>query len=93
MQTVSAIDTFVLAMMLHPESQRKAQRQIDEVLKGRRLPDIKDRESLAYVDAILMEVLRYVTCFSLILRLLLITFRWNPVAPLGEGASPQDGDI
>ena len=56
--TVSAIDTFVLAMMLHPEAQRKAQREIDELLQGRRLPDISDRESLVYIDAILLEVLR-----------------------------------
>jgi len=57
--TVSAIDTFVLAMMLHPEAQRKAQREIDELLRGRRLPDISDRDNLVYLDAILLETLRW----------------------------------
>jgi len=57
--TVSAIDTFVLAMMLHPEAQRKAQREIDELLGGRRLPDISDKDCLVYIEAILLEVLRW----------------------------------
>jgi cytochrome P450 len=81
--TVSAIDTFVLAMMLHPEAQRKAQREIDELLGGRRLPDISDKDSLVYTEAILLEVLRYVVRVSH-LYLYSLAFRWNPVSPLGK---------
>jgi hypothetical protein len=70
---VSAIDTFVLAMMLHPETQWKAQREIDDLLQGRRLPDISDRENLVYVEAILLEVLRLVSLKITVEKLLIQT--------------------
>jgi cytochrome P450 len=52
--------SFVLAMTLHPEIQRKAQKEIDDVIGGGRLPGIADRQDLPYVDCIVKEVLRYV---------------------------------
>lgn len=46
-------------MLSHPEVARKAQQQIDEAMAGVRLPTLKDRPKLPYVDCILKEVLRY----------------------------------
>ena len=46
-------------MSLHPEIQQKAQSEIDRVVGLDRLPGLKDREKLPYVDAIVREVLRW----------------------------------
>lgn len=58
-QTVSALGTFILAMLLHPEVQRRAQEQLDTVVGSGRLPDLSDRPSLPFIDAILNECLRW----------------------------------
>ncbi|KAF8210916.1 cytochrome P450 [Mycena galopus ATCC 62051] len=57
--TVSALGTFVLAMLANPEAQRKAQAEIDSVLGDGDLPDFQDEESLPYVSALVKEVLRW----------------------------------
>ncbi|KAI0790555.1 cytochrome P450 [Abortiporus biennis] len=57
--TVCALITFVLAMVLYPDIQRKAQKVIDEVVGTGRLPNFEDREALAYIDAILLESFRW----------------------------------
>ncbi|PVG03918.1 cytochrome P450 [Serendipita vermifera] len=57
--TVSALTTFVLAMVLYPEVQRKAQEEIDRVIGTDRLPLMKDRPQLPYVEALFKEVLRW----------------------------------
>ncbi|KZT39793.1 cytochrome P450 [Sistotremastrum suecicum HHB10207 ss-3] len=57
--TVASIDTFIIAMIHHPEIQLEAQKTIDELLQGERLPTFEDRASLPYVEAILREVLRW----------------------------------
>ncbi|KAJ4490243.1 cytochrome P450 [Lentinula aciculospora] len=64
---VSALQTFILAMSLHPETQSKAQNEIDAVLLTVRkdLPDFGNEASLPYIAAIVKEVIR-----------------WNPVVPL-----------
>jgi cytochrome P450 len=66
--TVTALETFILAMTLYPEVQRKAQAEIDSVVGNSRLPDFSDQDALPYVQAVLKEVLRWhpVTplCFS-----------------------------
>lgn len=49
---------FVMAMQLYPEAQRKAQKEIDEVIGPNRLPDFSDRESLPMVECVIQEVLR-----------------------------------
>jgi cytochrome P450 len=55
-------------MVLHPDVQRKAQKELDIVLGPEgRLPKLIDRASLPYIECILQEVLR-----------------WRPVAPLGD---------
>ncbi|KAG5350454.1 hypothetical protein C0989_010974, partial [Termitomyces sp. Mn162] len=56
--TVSALNTFVLAMVCHPEVQRKAQTELDSVLPPGHLPDFSDEQALPYLSAIIKEVLR-----------------------------------
>ncbi|KAI0332487.1 cytochrome P450 [Cubamyces sp. BRFM 1775] len=57
--TVSAINTFYLAMTLHPEVQEKAQAEIEAVIGTDRLPTAEDRDNLPYLNAIYLEVLRW----------------------------------
>lgn len=59
--TVSTTLTFILAMTLHPEIQKKAQAELDSVVGKDRLPDYNDRERLPYIEAMLWEVLRWMT--------------------------------
>lgn len=61
LKTVSTIATFILAMVLHPEAQKKAQEEIDHVVGTNRLPTYADRPNLPYVDAVMREVLRWHT--------------------------------
>ncbi|EIW76051.1 cytochrome P450 [Coniophora puteana RWD-64-598 SS2] len=56
---VSSLSSFFLAMVLHPDVQRKAQAEIDTVIGAGRLPDFEDRASLPYISAIVKEVLRW----------------------------------
>ena len=46
-------------MALHPEEQAKAQAQLDAVIGTDRLPEFEDKESLPYVEALMMEVFRW----------------------------------
>ncbi|KAL0958951.1 hypothetical protein HGRIS_014263 [Hohenbuehelia grisea] len=57
--TVSALSAFVLAMVIYPQVQRKAQEELDRVVGTSRLPGFEDRDSLPYIDAIVKEVLRW----------------------------------
>ncbi|KAF9022157.1 cytochrome P450 [Hymenopellis radicata] len=50
---------FVLAMVSNPDVQRKAQEEIDRVVGRERLPQLSDRPSLPYIEAILREALRW----------------------------------
>lgn len=45
-------------MMCHPEVQKKAQAEVDEVLGKSRLPSVDDEARFPYVTAVLKEVLR-----------------------------------
>lgn len=58
-QSVSSISTFILAMCNYPEVQAKAQAEIDAAVGADRLPDFSDRENLPYVNAIILETLRW----------------------------------
>lgn len=51
--------TFFLAMLLHPEVQQKAREEIDRVVGEGRLPNVKDRDNLPYVEAVLRESFRF----------------------------------
>ncbi|KAH0578687.1 hypothetical protein H2248_003815 [Termitomyces sp. 'cryptogamus'] len=57
--TVSSAETFIYAMLLNPEAQRKAQDEIDSVVGRKRLPDFSDRPNLPYVEAVYREVMRW----------------------------------
>lgn len=56
---MSAVYSFFLAMTLHSDLQRKAQKEIDEVVGHDRLPTLEDREKLPYVNALVKEILRF----------------------------------
>ncbi|TFY82498.1 hypothetical protein EWM64_g1513 [Hericium alpestre] len=57
--TVSALSTAILALLLHPEVQQRAQREIDSTVGRERLPSFDDRAELPYVSAVCKEVLRW----------------------------------
>lgn len=59
LQTVSAMGTFILAMVQNPHVQAKAQAEIDALLHGARLPHFNDFDSLPYLNAIVKECLRW----------------------------------
>lgn len=52
------METFILAMVQHPEVLSKAQEEMDRTIGKQRLPTIDDRGSLPYLECILKEVLR-----------------------------------
>ncbi|CDO76961.1 hypothetical protein BN946_scf184281.g8 [Trametes cinnabarina] len=58
--TVSAINSFFLAMSCFPEVQRKAQAEIDAVIGHDRLPTLQDRDKMPYMNALVLEVLRWI---------------------------------
>jgi len=57
--TSATLDVFVLSMVLFPDAQRRAQKEIDTVVGSDRLPDFSDRGSLPFVEAVLLETLRW----------------------------------
>ncbi|KAJ2922480.1 hypothetical protein H1R20_g14608, partial [Candolleomyces eurysporus] len=57
--TVSAMTTCVLGLLEHPDILKKAQAQIDGVVKPGYLPDLDDEPSLPYITAIAKEALRW----------------------------------
>ncbi|KAJ6555589.1 cytochrome P450 monooxygenase [Mycena vulgaris] len=54
-----SLNAFILAMIVYPEVQRKAQEELDAVVGKDRLPDFSDQSSLPYCNAIVKEVLRW----------------------------------
>ncbi|KZS94053.1 cytochrome P450 [Sistotremastrum niveocremeum HHB9708] len=57
--TTTSLDFFVMAMMLYPEVQKKAQEQLDKLLQHDRLPTFEDMENLPYITALMKETLRW----------------------------------
>ncbi|KAH9957218.1 cytochrome P450, partial [Russula dissimulans] len=57
--TVSSIMSFVVAVLLHPDVQKRAQQELDAVTRRERLPTFEDRPDLPFVDAVCKEVLRW----------------------------------
>jgi hypothetical protein len=57
--TVTTITAFILAAIMFPEVQRKAQEEIDRITGGTRLPTIADREQMPFVNAMVTEALRW----------------------------------
>jgi cytochrome P450 len=58
-QTTGVIAIAILALVLYPDVQKKAQEEIDKVIGPHRLPDFEDRHSLPFVEALYREVLRW----------------------------------
>lgn len=56
--TSSTLYAFVLAMLLYPGAQKKAQAEIDEAV-GERLPTMEDEDGLQFVRACMKETLRW----------------------------------
>jgi cytochrome P450 len=48
-------------MAIHPETQKKAQKEIDQLLEGERLPTLSDQDDLPYVSALIKEIYRWYT--------------------------------
>ncbi|KAJ7281442.1 cytochrome P450 [Mycena rebaudengoi] len=65
--TVASMGSFIFAMLSNPDAQKKAQEEIDSVVRPGHLPDFSDQESLPYVCALVKEILRWipVTPFSI----------------------------
>ncbi|KAJ7880112.1 cytochrome P450 [Mycena leptocephala] len=57
--TVSALSSFILAMLANPDAQKKAQLEIDSVVGRGNLPDFSDKQAMPYVAALIKEVLRW----------------------------------
>ena len=58
-QSASTVMSFLVAALLHPDIQTKAQQQLDAVTRRERLPTFEDRPRLPFVDAICQEVMRW----------------------------------
>ncbi|THH10178.1 hypothetical protein EW146_g8450 [Bondarzewia mesenterica] len=63
--SVSTLTSFILAMTLYPEAQKRAQSELDALLGGERLPTFNDKDRLPYVHALLKEVLRWLPVLPL----------------------------
>jgi len=46
-------------MAIHPEIQKKAQKEIDQLLGGERLPRLSDQDDLPYIWALVKEIYRW----------------------------------
>ncbi|TFK86630.1 cytochrome P450 [Polyporus arcularius HHB13444] len=57
--TFSTLLSFFMAMAMFPEVQKKAQAELDAVVGPDRFPELGDRESLPYVNALCKEALRW----------------------------------
>lgn len=58
-QSVSAVQSFFLAVTVYPNVLKKAQAEIDRVVGSDRLPTFNDRMSLPCIDWIVWECLRW----------------------------------
>ncbi|KAG5645999.1 hypothetical protein DXG03_004601 [Asterophora parasitica] len=54
----TAVDLFPFSMVLYPEVQAMAQKELDTVVGTERLPEFHDRELLPYLGCLLLETLR-----------------------------------
>lgn len=76
------IQWFILAMMMYPEVQEKAQEEIDRVIGTSRLPTHEDRKNLPYVSAVVHETLRWEPVGSRKCLHPFVQFRHNPLHSL-----------
>ncbi|CAE6473296.1 unnamed protein product [Rhizoctonia solani] len=59
--TAGTLMKFVAAMVLNPDSQAKAQKEIDNVVGLDTLPKMSDRDRLPYIRNLILEVIRWHT--------------------------------
>ncbi len=57
--TAAVISAFFQAMIMFPDVQAKAQKEIDTVVGSGRLPGLEDQDKLPYVSALVKETLRW----------------------------------
>jgi len=57
--TVSLLESWILAMAMFPDVQKHAQNEMDSVMGINHLPDFSDRPSLPYLEATMLEALRW----------------------------------
>ncbi|KLO07044.1 cytochrome P450 [Schizopora paradoxa] len=57
--SVAVLLTFIVAMLKNPEVQRRAQEELDRVVGSDRLPTFEDKKHLPYINAIMLECLRW----------------------------------
>jgi len=58
LKTLASVACCIVALLDHPEVLKKAQAEIDSVLKPGTLPDFDDEASLPYINAIVKESMR-----------------------------------
>ena len=51
--------SFIVAMLVYPDIQKKAQDELDSVIGRERLPTFEDRPRLPFIDAVCKEVIRW----------------------------------
>lgn len=54
-----AMGVFFMAMALYPHVQKKAQEELDAFMGTERLPELSDRPSLPYMNALVKELFRW----------------------------------
>ncbi|KAJ3807552.1 cytochrome P450 [Lentinula aff. lateritia] len=63
--THTSVLVFLIGVMQNPAAQKKAQDELDEVIGKDRMPTLEDRTRLAYVDAVVKEIMRWRPAFPL----------------------------
>ncbi|KAL0569906.1 hypothetical protein V5O48_012052 [Marasmius crinis-equi] len=58
--TAAVIETFFLAIAMHPDVQAKARNELELVVGKGRVPGYEERPNLPYIEAIIREVFRWV---------------------------------
>nr|BAL05144.1 cytochrome P450 [Phanerodontia chrysosporium] len=75
--TTATLSWFTHAMVKFPEVQKKAQEEIGRVIGNDRLPEIQDRDSLPYVNAIMKEIFRWQPIISMLPRSVVQDDKYN----------------
>ncbi|EIW84343.1 cytochrome P450 [Coniophora puteana RWD-64-598 SS2] len=65
--SASVLQSLVIALLLYPDVQRRAQADIDAVVGKDRLPNFEDRPLLPYIDAMIRETMRWAPVLPLAL--------------------------
>jgi cytochrome P450 len=89
-QTVAALMTFFVAMLLYPDIQKKAHDELDSVIGRERLPTFEDRPRLPFIDAVCKETLtwRPVAPLGAFPKYLCEISRWRHMNNILTGSCP-----